>query len=226
MNEGKTNLNHRKTKILWRWGKVLIVLIAIWTMFQTKINLNPPLEKLAEYNVTAKEANAYILSGKLADLLPYIIQGVKNGHKDAHYELAEYYERGYPPFHRDECSAFDHYVVAGRLGQTDAQLKVAAMLAHGSGGYKDMTLGYIWASYAGRQGNKSASSTVNVFFEQLPKDHQMKLDKKFHDWSPTTDEEFPPTYRLPVIPGLWRIMKLFIPMRFCGDPTIMEHLSK
>jgi TPR repeat protein len=227
MNEDtkKTATDSRPREPLW--AKLLLASMLIWMVLGTEVNLNPPLESFADPNVDVDVGIAKYKKGDTAAFIPLLLLGVAENDPYAHNVIATYYENGTPPFHVDHCSAFDHYFIAAKLGDTDAQLKVAEMLTFGIGGYyKDIGLAYLFAQYAKMHGNKQADAMIYAYLMDLSEADRSFLEKSYPDWSPQSLGNIYPTYRLPVIPVLWRVMKLVVPMRFCNDPTILDHLRR
>lgn len=208
------------------WAKLLLASILVWMVLGTEVNLNPPLESFADPNVDVDAEIAKYKKGDTAAFIPLLLLGVAENDPYAHNVIASYYGKGVPPFHVDHCSAFDHYFIAAKLGDTDALLKVARMLTSGVAGYKDIGLAYLFAQYAKKHGNKDADAMIYAYFMDLSEADRSFLERSHPDLTPQSFGEFYPTYRLPVIPMLWRVMKLVVPMRFCNDPTILDHLRR
>jgi len=211
-----------------KW-KLIAGLLLVYMVLNTEINLNPSLESLADPSVDVDAALAKKEQGDYAAFVPVLIRGIAEAEDKAyfHYVLAEYYRKGAPPFHVDHCSAFDHYFEAAKLGDTDAQLKVAKMLMSGIAGYRSAVRAYLLALHAKRNGNEHADIVIKAYIMSgLSEEDRSLLEKIPADLTPQSLDDFDPAYRLPVIPVFWRVMKPVVPMRFCNDPSILDHLRR
>lgn len=215
------------SRAICRKWKLIAGLLLVYMVLFTEVNLNPSLESLADPNVDVDAAVAKKEQGDYAALVPVLIRGIAEAEDKPyfHYVLAEYYRKGAPPFHVDHCSAFDHYFEAAKLGDTDAQLEVAKMLMSGIAGYQSAIRAYLLALHAKRNGNEHADIVLDVYIlSRLSEEARSLLEQIPPDLTTQSFDDFYPTYRLPVIPVLWRMMRLIVPMRICNDPSVLDHI--
>lgn len=209
-----------------RWKKWLTIAAAgvvMWMVLNTQMDVNPPLEKFAGPTVTIEQAVAYMENGKLEKALPHFITRTNAGDPEAAFIIGNYYNYGHPPFHVDYCSAFDFYYKAAKMGHPEAQLQIARMMDLGYGGYLDKVASYFWGNTAKNNGNADAAKFLDreIF---LPDRLKAQVASASATWT-VADMWLEPAYRIPVVPGLWRIASWFTPVRICRNPTLWEYIT-
>ena len=229
MNKDKDAKQNTGSRRMPRWVMVLFGLVLVWLVLNTRVNLNSPLELLADPYVDIEAAIAKKEKGDYAAILPVLILGIGKNDPFAHYVLADYYANGVSPFHVDPCSAFDHYLFAAKLGYPEAQLSVGQMLVkeYGNKDRKDSYLTVKWHLYSRKMWYGQAYITIYNDFANMSKaDRAALVERSAPDLFPTNvpDGTTSSSSRMPVIPIFWRLMRYVMPMRACQDPTVLDHL--
>ncbi|KAI8339962.1 hypothetical protein BC941DRAFT_419031 [Chlamydoabsidia padenii] len=93
----------------------------------------------------------------------------------AHYWLAACYEEGIDGTCAPDLKmAYDHYLVAAKAGDTDAEFQVALMLSNGQGIPRDRKSAFHWYKKAADKNHKTALYSLGLFYakglEGKPKD--------------------------------------------------------
>ncbi|ORZ20807.1 hypothetical protein BCR42DRAFT_370755 [Absidia repens] len=93
----------------------------------------------------------------------------------AHYWLAACYEEGIEGTCTPDLKlAFDHYLLAAKTGDTDAEFQVALMLSNGQGIPRDRKSAFHWYKKAADKNHKTALYSLGLFYakglEGKPKD--------------------------------------------------------
>ncbi|WNJ99821.1 hypothetical protein L2D14_18425 [Thalassospiraceae bacterium LMO-JJ14] len=211
-------------KALRRRWKVFAGLLLVYMVLFTEVNLNPDVETYMTPVVTDEQAMAASGAGDWETVIRFTAQRAMKGEVEAQALLADFYDRGMPPLHVDHCRAFDWYEKAGQNGDLKSQKEVAEDLIYGFGGFRSVNAGYLWARHALEQGYAPAQSTIDIYFKgRLSESDMARLDAKYPDWTPA-DQEAGKYIEMPNIPFLTGIVNIFVPVRFCSDPTLFQHL--
>jgi len=231
MDSGKEIEPKTKCRRVPRWVKVVTGLVLFWTVLNTRINLNPPLESLADPNVDIESALVAVEGGDTSAAVPVYLQGIAEQAPDAHRFLADFYAKGYAPFHADPCSAFDHYLVAAQMGDEEAQLMVGQLLVkeHDNEDRKDSILVLKWHLYSRKIWIGQAYIKIYKDFVSMSEADRVRLvERTAPDLLPTDAWSHYPSssYRMPVIPLIWRLIRYIVPTRACQDPTVLDHLRR
>jgi len=206
-----------------KW-KLIAGLLLVYMVLFTEVNLNPDIETYMTPVVTDEEAIAASEMGNWEPAIRFTAQRAVKGDVEAEALLADFYDRGMPPLHVDHCRAFDWYVKAGQNGDLKSQIEVAEDLIYGFGGFRSVNAGYLWARHALEQGYAPAQSTIDIYFKgRLSESDMARLDAKYPDWTPA-DRETGKYIEMLDIPFLTGIVNLFVPVRFCSDPTLLQHI--
>ncbi|KAI9027384.1 hypothetical protein CLU79DRAFT_832767 [Phycomyces nitens] len=84
---------------------------------------------------------------------------------NAHYWLAACYEEGVPGKCEKQIEkAFEHYLVAANLGDTDAEFQIALMLANGQGIPRDRLAAFKWYKKAANKGHRTALYSLGLYY--------------------------------------------------------------
>ncbi|KAI9302540.1 hypothetical protein BJ944DRAFT_151826, partial [Cunninghamella echinulata] len=94
---------------------------------------------------------------------------------NAHFWLAACYEEGIEGICACNLKiAYDHYLIAAKVGNTDAEFQIALMLSNGNGVSKDRKSAYGWYKKAAEKNHKTALYSLGLYhakgLEDIPRD--------------------------------------------------------
>lgn len=227
MNDSPEMSRMGKIRGLLRRRRFWVALVGLFLLGEalfTQINFNKPLEAYAKPEMTGDELYTALERGDYARGFPSIAQLAIEGEPWAMFIAGEYFRRGLLPVHRDFCSALDAYYAAGVKGDVSAQERLAEMLLDGHGGYQDAGTAYMWAAHAAARGDLNAKALIDADFKRILSDQQMNaLNELLPRWSPERSRP-EKAYRMPIVPIFTKLLKAFLPIRYCGNPTLFQHL--
>ncbi|KAI9028883.1 hypothetical protein CLU79DRAFT_736556 [Phycomyces nitens] len=83
----------------------------------------------------------------------------------AHYWLAACYEEGVQGrCEKDLTKAFEHYLIAGKAEDVDAEFQVALMLSNGQGVEQDRAAAFYWYEKAANKDHKTALYSLGLYY--------------------------------------------------------------